>query len=513
MHKMMLVLVTACLVGRAVPAAAIPTALNLSVTPLPPACAGEVGIRVTTDSTITFSQFFVEYDSTCVEFVGANLGSGVSGFQVTDLVVAPRLPVRPVNPEMNRTLVLQLSNAAATYAGTDVEVVKLRFQALAADGRSSGLMWDQSTPIGLPHTVLTTNHGVDLRPPQLEFHDATIEPVAACFHSWSFFEGFDGFFAQAWDTSNRFPAEPNVTNDAEPLSLGFSPLGDGQSLHMRNLFNAPLLRRGLLSVSTVSGPCGVVEARINTLAQGGRATSSNIDGLADLWLISASDNRRFVHVGLFSGNFGDVRVVYFNSSFPEGGDNAPFAYANNTWYRLRISATDTAVRVAIWDDAGSAELAFHEYPHSLSDLGQTFRIGISQHMGNPGYWPFYTEGAVDYIAAVGIPACGVTDANDGGGAHVSHGMLRLEQNAPNPFNPTTEIRFFVPTDGRYRCFIYDAMGRQVREVFDCLLSRGPGAAVWDGRTNGGARASSGAYLYSIEDTGGKQEWRKMILLK
>jgi hypothetical protein len=92
-------------------------------------------------------------------------------------------------------------------------------------------------------------------------------------------------------------------------------------------------------------------------------------------------------------------------------------------------------------------------------------------------------------------------------------MLRLEQNAPNPFNPSTRISFSAPRDGRYRLSIQDVTGREVRLLFDRNLAQGPGSVLWDGRTDGGARVASGVYVCTIEGAAGERASRRMILLK
>ena len=76
-------------------------------------------------------------------------------------------------------------------------------------------------------------------------------------------------------------------------------------------------------------------------------------------------------------------------------------------------------------------------------------------------------------------------------------VLRLDQNAPNPFNPTTTIRFTVPQSGNVNMAIYDASGRHVRTLIDGHVDAGYHEAVWDGADALGRHASSGVYLYRL----------------
>ena len=86
-------------------------------------------------------------------------------------------------------------------------------------------------------------------------------------------------------------------------------------------------------------------------------------------------------------------------------------------------------------------------------------------------------------------------------------------NYPNPFNPTTRIRYMVPDPGSMvRITVYDLSGRLVRTLVDEELPGGTYMAVWHGRDDTGKRMSSGVYFYRIE-IGNYRVDRKMVMLK
>lgn len=90
--------------------------------------------------------------------------------------------------------------------------------------------------------------------------------------------------------------------------------------------------------------------------------------------------------------------------------------------------------------------------------------------------------------------------------------LALEQNTPNPFNPTTLIRFTLPEDGHARLRIYDLAGRFVQTVVDADLPAGDHIGQWDGTDLAGRHVASGTYLYRLEN-GKEVRTRRMVLAK
>ncbi len=89
---------------------------------------------------------------------------------------------------------------------------------------------------------------------------------------------------------------------------------------------------------------------------------------------------------------------------------------------------------------------------------------------------------------------------------------RLAQNFPNPFNPSTTIRFDMKAKGLVTIRIYDVAGRLVRALVDEARDAGSYSAVWDGTNTLGSNAASGIYFYKME-TAGFVATRKLVLLR
>jgi PKD repeat protein len=74
----------------------------------------------------------------------------------------------------------------------------------------------------------------------------------------------------------------------------------------------------------------------------------------------------------------------------------------------------------------------------------------------------------------------------------------LDGNYPNPFNPSTTLRYALPHEAHVRLAIYDTMGRQVAVVVDRVESAGRYEVQWNGRASNGAPVASGVYLVQMQ---------------
>lgn len=88
----------------------------------------------------------------------------------------------------------------------------------------------------------------------------------------------------------------------------------------------------------------------------------------------------------------------------------------------------------------------------------------------------------------------------------------LEANYPNPFNPTTTIRFYLPLAGKAQLKIYNARGQTVKEWTERHLEAGEHQVVWDGTNQTGRQVASGIYIVRLRFERQVRS-RKMILLR
>jgi hypothetical protein len=74
---------------------------------------------------------------------------------------------------------------------------------------------------------------------------------------------------------------------------------------------------------------------------------------------------------------------------------------------------------------------------------------------------------------------------------------RLDDAAPNPFNPRTTLRFTLDHADVVRLDVFDAAGHRVRTVVDGAFAAGAHEAEWDGRDDAGRSVASGVYLMQL----------------
>ena len=99
--------------------------------------------------------------------------------------------------------------------------------------------------------------------------------------------------------------------------------------------------------------------------------------------------------------------------------------------------------------------------------------------------------------------------------YIAPKAFALEQNFPNPFNPTTTIYYQLPTDSRVSIVVYDLLGREVRRLVDEVKQAGYHDQRFDA-----SGIASGVYFYRMTAEpitgGGKNSYvsvKKLLVLK
>lgn len=86
-------------------------------------------------------------------------------------------------------------------------------------------------------------------------------------------------------------------------------------------------------------------------------------------------------------------------------------------------------------------------------------------------------------------------------------QYRLEQNFPNPFNPSTKFRFSLGKSAITKLIVFDALGREVSMLVSEYLLKGIYEIEWDA-----SNFPSGVYFYKLY-ADDYSETKKMVLMK
>lgn len=178
-----------------------------------------------------------------------------------------------------------------------------------------------------------------------------------------------------------------------------------------------------------------------------------------------------------------------------------------------------------WD---GTDLAVPPSRHPDGRASYTWRSDTSTFYPGMLDWIFYTDSALTLqnhyvletrtmlpatLGANGLQQTDIPDASDHApcvadftigtyassvpGAGGAHGPARLLPNAPNPFNPSTQLRFVLDLAGDAALNVYDVQGRLVRSFPAAAYGAGPHAVTWDGTDAMGRPAASGVYQVTL----------------
>jgi hypothetical protein len=138
--------------------------------------------------------------------------------------------------------------------------------------------------------------------------------------------------------------------------------------------------------------------------------------------------------------------------------------------------------------------------------------GIEPYEG-PWYELVYPPGHEMYLQSVDLAFVIIGSASAEVPLDVVPRELGLNQNVPNPFNPTTTVAYDVPSGGTdITIEIFDVAGRRVRTLVNRFEDEGRHQVTWNGRDNSGRQLPPGVYFCKLSGDG-LDSVREMVLLK
>ena len=242
-----------------------------------------------------------------------------------------------------------------------------------------------------------------------------------------------------------------------------------------------------------------------------------------------------------SASRGNVYVVF--SDARNGNDDVWFQKSTNSgtsWLANPIRVNDVATSDQFWpvvrcDESGNLYVLYFDMRSGLNsyiarstDGGSTWsnsrlsdmsffgnlpnsdvRYGdyINMDVHNGHVIPVWTDDRAGgdnqeiYSAIVDFPTNVIQAQN------TTPEDYKIYQNFPNPFNPSTSIKFDIPKQSFVKVMVYDAIGREIETLVNGTFSPGEYSVDWNA-----ASLPSGLYFYKII-AGQFSEIKKMMLVK
>ncbi len=151
---------------------------------------------------------------------------------------------------------------------------------------------------------------------------------------------------------------------------------------------------------------------------------------------------------------------------------------------------------------------------ALADSGAVFITGTTSSNNLPvsvGALDRTRNGTEDlFIVRMRIPAL-ISAVRPGRGVIPETGF-RLNPNYPNPFNPSTTIRYTLDQPALVRLSVFSAAGQRVRSLVETLQPAGSYSCIWDALDDDRRPVGSGVYLVRLESPESRDH-QKITLLR
>ena len=244
--------------------------------------------------------------------------------------------------------------------------------------------------------------------------------------------------------------------------------------------------------------------------------------VGDSWLNSYEYYTGPLGYGLPGQYFGDAKTGVIRSN--------PFTIAGNSMNLLVGGGDYPSQCYVALVDAQSNEVFFSESGHNSNEMDRRYWT-LTPYIGRSAYIEIadLSTAPFGHICVDDIIESGdvILPGNGGSGrsklvptrvATASPGapstnQTRLLLNTPNPFNPSTSIRYEIARDAVTRIDVFDARGAHIRTLVNATQRAGQHSVEWNGTDERHAPLASGVYFYRLVVDGRVVETRKMALLK
>lgn len=216
-----------------------------------------------------------------------------------------------------------------------------------------------------------------------------------------------------------------------------------------------------------------------------------------------------------------VYIFFFGAGCPHCRANGP-ATESEIYQSFKNDTSFVALGLDTWNTSASSVINFRSatgitYPllleaeQSLVDYyGNSSAYDRSVVIAKDGKIAYKGTGRVntdvEQVKNSITTELNVTTSNESPGLDLPV-FHRLDQNFPNPFNPSTTIRFSLSQPTNVQLKVYDILGAEIATLLNTRLAQGEQNVIWDA-----SNQSSGIYFYRLITDQGVLT-KKMMLIK
>jgi flagellar hook assembly protein FlgD len=152
------------------------------------------------------------------------------------------------------------------------------------------------------------------------------------------------------------------------------------------------------------------------------------------------------------------------------------------------------------------------------EILRTISLSANDPNVGPGQTITYTLTAFDFANNESDAAEAIVNTTGVGEGEEIPTVFSIGNNYPNPFNPSTVIRYGVPQQSTVSLKIYNVLGQEIATLVDEVKSAGFFTVQWNGTNQFGSEVASGIYLYlfeakAVDGSETFKESKKMLLLE
>ncbi len=279
-----------------------------------------------------------------------------------------------------------------------------------------------------------------------------------------------GAFSSLWAAGITFTFSNVLISGTSPSYYEFDVMAQADVTGTRIGDNQVYINYNTLGFGSSIVSAGKVTVEKGTLLQGGSAPAFYYN------IVNVTDNTesRFA-----------ITAEYVYPDYPESGNELP-----TTPTQL------VHVRIEIADNSQSSGLSFQQSlmdgQQYESDNSTKYNPVVASDTENSSLNP----SAIKRADNLNIPT-----------------RFEMKTNFPNPFNPTTTLRFDVPKSTRnLELSVYDVLGKEVATLFKGAVQPGSYSYKWNGTNAGGEAMPTGVY-FAILKAPGFHAAKKMMLIR